>query len=91
MKDLVIYHSNCADGFGAAWVFWNMKDKEGMEFDFFPGVYNKPPPDVKDRTVYLVDFSYKKEVILKMLEEAARIVLIDHHKTAIEDLLGILT
>jgi oligoribonuclease NrnB/cAMP/cGMP phosphodiesterase (DHH superfamily) len=80
---LVIYHGNCADGFGAAWVF----SRYGRQpFDFFPGVYQKPPPDVIDRNVILVDFSYRREVVEKMLETARTITLIDHHKSALEDL-----
>lgn len=84
MKPLCIYHGNCADGFGAAWVFSRHADRE---HDFLAGVYQTPPPDVTGRDVYLVDFSYKREVVEKMREQANRIVLIDHHKTAIEDLM----
>lgn len=86
-KPLVIYHSNCADGFGAAWVF---KRHSGMDLDFHPGVYSEAPPDVAGRDVYLVDFSYKRDVVKRMAESAARIVLIDHHKTAAEDLLPLI-
>lgn len=83
MKPLVIYHGNCADGFGAAWVFKRWGDRE---YDFHAGVYQNPPPDVEGRDVYLVDFSYKRDVVKQMREKANRIVLIDHHKTAIDDL-----
>lgn len=82
-KPLCIYHGNCADGFGAAWVFHSQADRE---FDFHAGVYQDAPPDVAGRDVYLVDFSYKRPVVEKILEQATRVVLIDHHKTAIEDL-----
>lgn len=82
-KPLCIYHGNCADGFGAAWVFsrWG-----GLDYDFHAGVYQNPPPDVEGRDVYLVDFSYKLSVVEEIREKATRVVLIDHHKTAIEDL-----
>ena len=83
MKPLCIYHGNCADGFGAAWVFKRYADRE---HDFHAGVYQEAPPDVAGRDVYLVDFSYKREVVEQMCERATRVVLIDHHKTAIEDL-----
>jgi hypothetical protein len=69
MKPLCIYHHNCADGFGAAWVFKRWADRE---FDFHPGVYQNEPPDVTGREVYLVDFSYKRPVVEKMLETASR-------------------
>ena len=83
MKPLCIYHGNCADGFGAAWVFKRYADRE---FDFHPGIYQDAPPDVTGRDVYLVDFSYKRAVVEEMAKVATRVVLIDHHKTAIEDL-----
>lgn len=83
MKPLCIYHGNCADGFGAAWVFKRYADRE---FDFHAGVYQDAPPDVTGRDVYLVDFSYKRGVVEAMRERATRLVLIDHHKTALDDL-----
>jgi oligoribonuclease NrnB/cAMP/cGMP phosphodiesterase (DHH superfamily) len=82
-KPLCIYHGNCADGFGAAWVFHSQADRE---FDFHAGVYQNEPPDVTGRDVYLVDFSYKRSIVESFLQKATRVVLIDHHKTAIEDL-----
>ena len=83
MKPLCIYHGNCADGFGAAWVFKNYADRE---FDFHAGVYQDAPPDCTGRDVYLVDFSYKRAVVEEILKGATRVVLIDHHKSALEDL-----
>lgn len=87
MKPVCIYHGNCADGFGAAWVFHTQADRE---FDFHAGVYQDAPPDVEGRDVYLVDFSYKRDVVEKITELATRVVLIDHHKTAIEDLMPLI-
>lgn len=88
MNPLVIYHANCADGFTAAWCFHHYAKHSSMEieFDFHPGVYNDPPPDCTDRVVYLVDFSYKRAVVEGILRVAEEVILIDHHKTAIEDL-----
>lgn len=83
IKPLVIYHGNCADGFAAAWVFKNYGDRE---YEFYPGVYQQAPPDCTGRDVYLVDFSYKRAVVEEIIKVATRVVLIDHHKTAIEDL-----
>jgi len=83
MKPLVIYHGNCADGFSAAWCFWR---KYGTGAEYVAGVYQQDPPDVTGRDVYLVDFSYKRTVVEQMLKAANSVCLIDHHKTAIEDL-----
>ena len=82
-RPLVIYHGNCADGFSAAWCFWR---KYGANADYLAGVYQRPPPDVAGRDVYLVDFSYKRSVVESMLRSARTVTLIDHHKTALDDL-----
>lgn len=85
MKPLCIYHGNCADGFTAAWAVWK---RFGDEFDYFPGVYQQPPPDVKGRTVVLVDFSYKRDVLHEMAKVADSILILDHHKSAAEDIMA---
>ena len=86
-RPLVIYHGNCADGFGAAWVFSRYGDRE---YDFHAGVYQDAPPDVEGRDVYLLDFSYKRLVVEGIKERCNRLVLIDHHKTALDDLLPLI-
>lgn len=84
-KPLCIYHGNCADGFAAAWVVW--KHFAG-EVDFYPGVYQRPPPVdlAEDRMVIVVDFSYKREAMKKLAAVADFVLVLDHHKTAIDDL-----
>lgn len=88
---LVIYHGNCADGFSAAWVFWHVQKFIPMTFDFHAGVYGEDPPDVSERDVYLVDFSYSRQVVKDMIQigGALHITVIDHHKTAMENLTGL--
>jgi oligoribonuclease NrnB/cAMP/cGMP phosphodiesterase (DHH superfamily) len=81
---LCIYHANCADGFGAAWAIWKFFGHGNV--DFHPGVYQDPPPDVADCDVILVDFSYKRQVLLEMAQTARSILILDHHKSAAEEL-----
>jgi oligoribonuclease NrnB/cAMP/cGMP phosphodiesterase (DHH superfamily) len=82
-RPLCIYHGSCADGFTAAWAI----RKALPDCEFHAGVYQNPPPDVTDdRIVVLVDFSYKREVLLQMARTARGVLLIDHHKSAAEDL-----
>jgi oligoribonuclease NrnB/cAMP/cGMP phosphodiesterase (DHH superfamily) len=69
----------------AAWVVW--KAYGAGNVDFHPGVYGEPPPAVAGRDVFIVDFSYPKAVLQNMLRSGARMItLLDHHKTAAEDL-----
>lgn len=84
-KLLCIYHGNCDDGFGAAYAVWK---KFGDKVEFVPGVYGNPPPDVTGRHVLLVDFSYKRPVLEEMAARAKTVLILDHHKTAAEDLAG---
>jgi oligoribonuclease NrnB/cAMP/cGMP phosphodiesterase (DHH superfamily) len=85
-KPLVIFHGNCIDGFGAAWAFWHVFK---LGCDYMEGHYGGDIPDVTDRVVYLVDFSYKRSVVEEMLLVATSITYIDHHKSAIQDLAGL--
>ncbi len=84
---ICIYHSNCLDGFGAAWA---VRNALGNDVEFYKGVHQQPPPDVKGLDVFLVDFSYKKAVLEEMLETADSITILDHHISAEEDLSGLL-
>lgn len=86
MRPLCIYHGNCADGFGSAWV---MRKYFRGEIDFHSGVYGDAPPDVKGRDVYIVDFSYPRKTIVQMAADAESLLVIDHHKTAAADLDGL--
>jgi nanoRNase/pAp phosphatase (c-di-AMP/oligoRNAs hydrolase) len=83
---VVIYHANCLDGYGAAYAAWR-KFKDSAEY--VPANYGDNPPCVLGKKVYILDFSYKREVLLRMKDEAASILVLDHHKTAKEDLEGL--
>lgn len=83
MNTLCIYHGNCADGFTGAWV---VRKALGPGIAFHPGVYQTPPPDVTGRNVVMVDFSYKRAVMERIANDAASVLVLDHHKTAAEDL-----
>lgn len=81
MKSLVIYHANCADGFGAAFAAWL---KLGDEAEYLPMDYNQIKnandlPSVKGREVYILDFSLPLDIMLYILAESSKLVWLDHH------------
>lgn len=93
--DVVLFHGNCDDGFGAAWSIHH-RWPDGIEY--IPGVYGVDP-DISalvGKHVAMVDFSYKKpvlEAIGRAMDSHATanrkggsVTIIDHHKTAQEDL-----
>lgn len=84
-KPVVIYHSPCPDGFTAAWAIWLIHP----EAEFVQGVYGHPPIDVTDRDVIMVDFSYKRDVTMKLIQAARSTLILDHHKTAEAELAGL--
>jgi oligoribonuclease NrnB/cAMP/cGMP phosphodiesterase (DHH superfamily) len=81
--DICFYHANCADGFTAAWVVW---EKYG-DIDFRPVSYGKELLyGIEGKNIIVVDFSFSPEM-MAYLEGAARtVVVLDHHKTAAENL-----
>ncbi len=81
-----IYHANCADGFGSAYAVWK---KFGDECEYIAASYGHTPPDVTGKCVYMVDFSYPRDVLLDMAREAASIVILDHHDTAEKELVDL--
>jgi len=83
MKDTIcIYHAKCADGFTSAWAVW----KKYPDIEFLPATYGDNVPDVTNKDVIMVDFSYKRHILLDMAEQAKTILILDHHKSAQEDL-----
>ncbi len=89
-KPICIYHrratTQCADGFGSAWIMNKYFKSLGIECEFHAAIYNDPPPDVTGRLVYMVDFSYPLDVVTKMLATAQAVTVIDHHKSAFDEL-----
>lgn len=85
MKDLVIYHDNCVDGFTSAWAAW-LELKE--QADYKPCKYGdviKVEQHEYD-TLYVVDFSFPRDILLEYSQMFRIVVVLDHHKTAQEAL-----
>lgn len=88
-KDIkILFHSNCHDGFAAALCAWR---KFGSVAKYIPVRYQEPiPPEINpgDR-VYIVDFSYPRPELISLMDKAEEVIVLDHHKTALEVLLGL--
>lgn len=86
MKILVLYHGNCPDGFGAALAAWK---KFGEQAEYIPVQYGEEPPDVFGRECWILDFSYKRPHLESMKASAKNLYVIDHHRTAEDELAGL--
>lgn len=85
---MIIFHANCVDGFTSAWVAHKRFGRRDTD-EYVPAKYGDDPPSVKGKKVLILDFSYPRDVLLRMKEEADELIVLDHHKTAEEDLKGL--
>lgn len=84
--NVVLYHAECSDGFGAAWAIW----KQFPHSRFIPVKHGHPPPDnLGGQRVVIVDFSYPRPVLNAMAAEAKELLVLDHHITAQQALAGL--
>lgn len=83
--DIVVYHDKCMDGFTAAWACY-MRWADGPEY--VARNYGMAPDlDVFNRDILIVDFSFPADTLRGLIEQGARsIVVLDHHKTAEQEL-----
>lgn len=86
---VVLYHGGCADGFTAAWVAWRRFKDNAEYFDVFYGGAEPTPAFVKGRQVFVLDFSFKRRLLEVLEDAAAKLIVLDHHKTAKAELEGL--
>ncbi len=93
MKFTIFAHSHCTDGLVAASI---MKYSLQMQYNIEPEVifvsYGKEQEAISEAnidsetTVYCVDFAFNKETTLELCKLAKLVYVLDHHKTANENL-----
>ncbi|MFK5894271.1 MAG: DHHA1 domain-containing protein [Pseudomonadota bacterium] len=85
---LIIYHAHCPDGFAAALAanLWFEQQGLSKQVDYHAARHGTPIPDCHNKEVYIVDFSYKRETLIKLCQQANKVILIDHHISALKDL-----
>lgn len=88
---LVIYHGrSCPDGFAAALAarlfYGDRAEYLGLDHGDVKSVEDLPA--VQGRAVYILDFSFSPEILAQVEARAAKLVLLDHHKSAAEKLTG---
>lgn len=82
--DVCIYHFPCDDGFASAWI----ANRRWPGIVLAPTNYGLPFPDVDivGKHVLIADFSFKPDALREIAEKAMTVVILDHHKTAQDDL-----
>ena len=84
MKSIVIlYHSNCPDGFGAAWVAWKKLGNRAEYISISATQDEKQLKDIypKGKTVYFLDVCPSPEDLRKLTKTNKFVTVVDHHET----------
>jgi len=92
--NIIFYHANCADGFGAAFAAWRKFGDEGAVY--LPVSYGQAIPDLREpwarnhlpHHVFIVDFSWPAAQLLALAEspDVESVVVLDHHACAKREL-----
>ena len=81
----VLYHTGCRDGFAAALAAWLVLQEEAT---YIPVQYQEAPPRMEaNSTVYILDFSYPLDILKELSSLHEKVLVLDHHATAQQDLL----
>ena len=83
--DLVLYHGDCDDGFGAAWAAWNM----WPDIEYREVKRGAQLPNVEGRRVLMLDFAYDRATTELLASRAETFTVIDHHTTSQRELVGL--
>lgn len=79
-KIVVIYHGDCPDGFASAWAAWK---KFGAKAAYLAARDRSAPPcPLKNKEVYLIDYTYTPDIIKRLVKDNINVTVIDHHVTA---------
>ena len=86
-KTYVVFHGpGCLDGMASAAVAWHALSSA----EFIVGRYQEQLPEFQPCSlIFLLDFSYPRQVVQRLLDEGHSLVILDHHKSAFEDLAGL--
>lgn len=88
--NLVIYHANCPDGFAGAFAAYLLLGKTA-EYVPVPQSAEKDllAPDVTGKHVAIIDFSFSAGKMAEILQQAASMIVLDHHVSAEANLVDI--
>ena len=86
--DKILYHDNCWDGATAAYIASICCPKAELVPMQYGYDFDKVSQSFYNKSILVVDFSFKSHELLQLLIITEDILIIDHHKTAIDDLIA---
>lgn len=86
----ILHHGDC-DGYAAGAIAYNSMFDTKRKFHTLPVNYGQPFPDIalnKDDEVYILDFSYTRAILDNVASRVGKLLVLDHHETAKDELAG---
>lgn len=86
MNNIFILYHDDSDGIASALAAHVLFQDNAT---YLPVQYNQPFPDIeltKDTHIYIVDFSYSRQILEEVNAKVGQLQVIDHHKTAKDEL-----
>ena len=92
-KIVVLYHNNCIDGFTSAYIAQKYFGQENDMVEYIPINYGDGIPNLNYNNIanlYILDFSFSQDEMKDLYSKINEygVILLDHHKTAKENLDG---
>ncbi len=89
MKNYIIYHDSCLDGFISCMIaFYRAMYLKVENVVVIPSNYSDKTVETEDAaSITLVDFSYPMDVLMNYVYKGIDVTVVDHHKTFIESFL----
>lgn len=86
MSNIYVLHHDDSDGYASALTLYR---KFGDKAKYIPVQYGRSLPKLTygpNTEVYIVDFSYSREILVDLYSKVGTLLVIDHHDTAQEEL-----
>ena len=90
--DYVIYHNPCSDGHMSMTIVRDYLEGHFPDraVTYHGASINAPPPDdLEGKCLLICDYSYPKDILMKLLTVVKKLLILDHHKTSQEALADI--
>lgn len=87
---LIVSHKDCFDGLVSSFIARNALIEEHPDLRIVPMYYSNPvalPEYTPGETIYVLDFSFSGHHLVNYFKDAAKVVVIDHHGDAIDEIL----
>ena len=79
-QTVILYHADCADGFGAAWAAWK-KYKDSATYIAVPPNNREVPSAAKGKDVFTLDYAFPLDAMKEVRSQIRSLMVIDHHET----------